>query len=45
MQIILEFGDYIWYYHEKCIKVSTDMAGIGSGIREVAAFDISRILR
>ena len=26
---ILEFGDYIWNHHEKCIQISTHMPGIG----------------
>ena len=25
---ILEFGDYIWNHHEKCIEISTNMPGI-----------------
>ena len=37
---ILEFGDYIWNHHEKCIQISTNMPGIGLEICE-----ISRILR
>ena len=27
---ILEFSDYIWNHHEKCIQISTNMPGIGS---------------
>ena len=26
---ILEFGDYIWNHHEKCIQISTNMPDIG----------------
>ena len=26
---VLEFHDYIWNLHEKCIKISTNMPGIG----------------
>ena len=26
---ILEFGDYNWNHHEKCIQTSTNMPGIG----------------
>ena len=26
---ILEFSDYIWDHHEKCIQISTNMPGIG----------------
>ena len=29
---ILEFGDYIWNHHEKCIQISTNMPGIGLDI-------------
>ena len=29
---ILEFGDYIWNYHVKCIEISTNMPGIGLDI-------------
>ena len=25
----MEFGDYIWNHHEKCIQISTNMPGIG----------------
>ena len=25
----MDFGDYIWNQHEKCIQISTDMPGIG----------------
>ena len=32
---ILEFGDYIWNQHEKCIQISTNMPGVGSLIREI----------
>ena len=32
---ILEFGDYIWNHHEKCIQNSTNMPGIGSFIRVI----------
>ena len=31
----MEFGDYIWNHHEKCIQKSTNMPGIGSLIREI----------
>ena len=37
---MLEFGDFIWNYHEKCIQISSNMPGIGLDICE-----ISRILR
>ena len=36
---ILEFNDYIWNHHEKCIHISTNMSGIGLEI-----WEISRIL-
>ena len=26
---ILEFGDFNWNHHEKCIQISTNMPGIG----------------
>ena len=26
---ILEFGDYNWNRHKKCIQISTNMPGIG----------------
>ena len=32
---ILEFGYYIWNPYEKCIKISTNMPGIGSSICEI----------
>ena len=32
---ILEFSDYIWNHHEKCIQISTNMPGIGLLIREI----------
>ena len=32
---ILEFGDYIWNHHGKCIQISTNMTGIGSSICEI----------
>ena len=31
----LEFGDYIWNQHEKCIQISTNKPGIGAIIREI----------
>ena len=37
---ILEFGDYIWNHHEKCIQISTNMPGIGLEMCEML-----RILR
>ena len=37
---ILEFGNYIWNHHEKCIQISTNMSGIGLEICEIL-----RILR
>ena len=40
---ILEFHDYIWNHHEKCIQKSTNMPGIGSLIREIDV-KISEIL-
>ena len=33
---ILEFGDYIWNHHEKCIEISTNMPGIGLEICEIS---------
>ena len=33
---IVEFHGHIWNYHEKCIQMSTNMPGIGSGNREIA---------
>ena len=41
---ILESGDYIWNHHEKCIKTSTNMPGIGLEIPEIA-FEMSDFLR
>ena len=35
---IPEFGDYIWNHSEKCIQISTNMPGIGLGIREILRF-------
>ena len=35
----------IWYNHGQCIQISTDMSGIGLGIREILAFEMLRILR
>ena len=32
---ILEFWDYIWSHHEKCIQLSTNLPGIGSLICEI----------
>ena len=32
---IVEFHFYIWNHNEKCIKVSTNMLGIGLIIREI----------
>ena len=32
----VEFHHHIWYHHEKCIQISTNMPGIGSVIREIA---------
>ena len=32
---ILEFGDYIWNHHEKCIEISTNMPGIGLEILRI----------
>ena len=32
---MLEFHDHIWNHHEKCIKISTNMPGIGSLIHEI----------
>ena len=37
---ILEFGDYIWNHHEKCIQIRTNMPGIGLEMCEIV-----RILR
>ena len=37
---ILEFGNYIWNHHEKCIQISTNMPGI-----HLEMCKISRILR
>ena len=33
---IMEFHDYIWNHHEKCIQISTNMPGIGLVNREIA---------
>ena len=35
---ILEFGDYIWNHHEKCIEISTNKPGIGFEICEMKRF-------
>ena len=35
----MEFGDYIWNHHEKCIKISTNMPGVYIG------FEICEIRR
>ena len=32
---ILEFGDYIWNHHERCIEISTNMPSIGLVIPEI----------
>ena len=37
---ILEFGDYIWNHHEKCIVISTNMPGIALEICETKRFCI-----
>ena len=34
---ILQFGDYIWNHHEKCIQISTNMPGIGLEISEISS--------
>ena len=34
--LIVKFHGHIWNYHEKCIQMSTNMPGIGSGNREIA---------
>ena len=31
----MEFNDHIWSRHEKCIKISTNIPGIGSVNREI----------
>ena len=33
---IVELHVHIWNYNEKCIQISTNMASIGSLIREIA---------
>ena len=33
---ILEFSDYIWNHHEKCIQISNNMPSIGLIIPEIA---------
>ena len=33
---ILEFNNHIWNHNVKCIRISTNMPGIGSLIREIA---------
>ena len=38
----VEFHDHIWNHNEKCIKISTNMPGIGSFIREIAV-EISKM--
>ena len=45
--IMLEFHDYIWNHHMKCIQISTNMPGIGSVIHEIAIemLKINTILR
>ena len=32
---IVEFHDYIWNHHAKCIQISTKLPGIGSLIRQI----------
>ena len=32
---IVEFHDYIWSRHEKCIQISTNMPSIGLVIHEI----------
>ena len=32
---MIEFGDYIWNYHEKCIQISTNMPYNSSVILEI----------
>ena len=36
MSKLWNFMTIIWYYHEKCIQISTNMPGIGSANREIA---------
>ena len=33
---IVEFHDHIWNHHEKCIKISTNIPGIGTVNHEIA---------
>ena len=39
---ILDFGDYIWNHHEKCIEISTNMPSIGLIICEIG-FEFEKI--
>ena len=41
---MVEFHDHIWNHNVKCIQISTNMPGIGSLIREIAAIKISETL-
>ena len=41
---IIEFQNYIWNHHGKCIQISTNMPGIGLVVREIA-FEFGIILR
>ena len=39
---IVKFHDHIWNYHEKCIRISTNMPGIGLVIQEIGFDDFSQ---
>ena len=32
---ILEFGDFIWHHHAKCVQINTNMPSIGLEICEI----------
>ena len=38
----MEFHDHIWYHHEKCIQISTNMPGIRFIVFEIG-FEIEEI--
>ena len=40
----MEFGDYIWNHHEKCIQMSTNMPGFDEVFCEIGLWDL-RIMR
>ena len=39
---IVKFHDHIWNHHENCIRISTNMPGIGLVIQEIGFDDFSQ---